>query len=216
MKSLSHSRTTSTRALACVLVGLLSSVLIGCSTTETKPVETAATTDDVTSPSYQIGPGDTLQVFVWRNEEFSVTVPVRPDGNISTPLVEDIRAVGITPSDLGRAIETRLEKYIRNPIVTVIVMDFVGASNQQVKVIGEATRPQAIPFRSGMTLLDVVIAVGGLTEFANGNGAKIVRGTGENAEELPARLEDLVKRGDIGANVRMHPGDIVIIPQSWF
>ena len=169
-----------------------------------------------TSTEYVIGPGDTLRVFVWRNEEFSVTVPVRPDGKFSTPLVEDIQAVGRTPTALGREIEARLSQYIKNPVVTIIVTNFVGSSFQQVRVIGEATRPQAIPHHQGMTLLDVMIAVNGLTEFAAGNRAKIVRGRGTNRQQYNVRLEDLLKKGDISADAEVLPGDILIIPQSFF
>lgn len=168
------------------------------------------------SSEYLIGPGDTLQVFVWRNADFSVTVPVRPDGKITTPLVEDIDAIGKTPTRLAREIEQKLERYIKQPVVTVLVTQFVGTSYQQIRIIGEASRPQAIPYRSGMTLLDVMISVGGLTEFAAGNRAKIVRKDQTGNKEIKARLADLLQDGDIDANVVMRPGDILIIPQSWF
>jgi len=169
-----------------------------------------------TSSEYVIGPGDTLRIFVWRNAEFSVTVPVRPDGKFSTPLVEDIQAVNKTPTELAREIEARLAQYIKNPVVTVIVTNFVGSSFQQVRVIGEATRPQAIPYHKGMTLLDVMIAVNGLTEFAAGNRASIVRGHGAKRQQYNVRLEDLMKKGDISADAEVLPGDILIIPQSFF
>ena len=165
---------------------------------------------------YIIGPGDTLRIFVWRNPDFSVTVPVRPDGKFSTPLVEDIQAVGKTPTVLAREVESRLGQYIKNPVVTVIVTNSVGASFQQVRVIGEATQPQAIPYHQGMTLLDVMIAVNGLTEFAAGNRASIVRGKGTQRKQYNVRLEDLLKKGDISADAEVFPGDILIIPQSYF
>ena len=141
-----------------------------------------------------------------------MSVPVRPDGKVSTPLVEDLPAVGRTPTELGRDIEKRLAKYIRDPVVTVIVTGFVGPFNQQIRVVGEATKPQVLQYRQNMTLLDVMIAVGGLTDFADGNHASIVR----NGKQYGVRLGDLIRRGDISANVEMKPGDVLIIPQSWF
>ncbi|GIX21537.1 MAG: sugar ABC transporter substrate-binding protein [Gammaproteobacteria bacterium] len=168
-----------------------------------------------TEAAYRIGAGDTLQVFVWRNPEFSVTVPVRPDGRISIPLAEDIVAADKTPAELGREIETRLSAYIKNPVVTVIVVEFVGRPASQVRVIGEAARPQAVPYREGMTLLDVLIAVGGLTEFAAGNRATLVR-QADGARQYRVRLDDLLNDGRIEANVELAPGDILIIPRSLF
>jgi len=165
---------------------------------------------------YLIGAGDQLNVFVWRNTEISVTIPVRPDGRISTPLVEDMIAVGKTPTRLARDIEKRIAKYIRNPQVTIIVTNFVGSLKQQIRVIGQATRPQSLPYRKQLTLLDVMIQVGGLTEFAAGNSAKVIRKVNGVNTEIAARLDDLIKSGDISANLIIHPGDIVIIPESWF
>jgi len=165
---------------------------------------------------YLIGAGDQLNVFVWRNAEISVTIPVRPDGRISTPLVEDMVAVGKTPTRLARDIEKRISKYIRNPQVTIIVTNFVGSLKQQIRVIGQATRPQSLPYRQQLTLLDVMIQVGGLTEFASGNDAKVIRKINGVNTEITARLDDLIKSGDISANLIIHPGDIVIIPESWF
>lgn len=200
--------------LIVVLTGYI--LIIGCSTTETIEGEADTPTASPTS-EYLIGAGDTLSVFVWGNKDFSVDVPVRPDGKITTPLVEDITAVGKTPTQLAREIEQRLERYIKRPVVTVLVTEFVGTSFQQIRIIGEASRPRAIPYRSGMTVLDVMIAVGGLTEFAAGNRAKIVRtGPDGASQEIEARLDDLLQDGDISANVIMRPGDILIIPQSWF
>jgi len=165
---------------------------------------------------YLIGAGDQLNVFVWRNADISTNVPVRPDGRISTPLVEDMVAAGKTPTRLARDIEKRIAKYIRNPQVTVIVTEFVGSLNQQIRVIGQATRPQTLPYRKKLSLLDVMIQVGGLTEFADGNDAKLIRKVNGSNVEIPVRLDDLIKNGDISANLNMHPGDILIIPESWF
>jgi polysaccharide export outer membrane protein len=165
---------------------------------------------------YVIGPGDTLQIFVWRNDELSATVPVRPDGKISTPLVEDVVAVGKTPSQLARHIETILAEFIRTPKVNVIVATALSASSQ-VRVVGQAMNPRAIPYRDGLTILDVVIDAGGLGEFAAGNRAKLVRknpdGTHEN---IKVRLEDLLEDGDMSQNLAVQPGDVLIIPESRF
>ena len=162
-----------------------------------------------------IGPGDTLNIVVWRNPELSTTIPVRPDGKIAAPLVEDLVAIGKDPTTLARDIEKALSKVIRDPVVTVVVTNFVGPYSEQIRVIGEAARPQVLPYRQKMTLLDVMIAVGGVTEFADGNGASILR-TGEGNKQYSVRIKDLVKKGDVSANVEMRPGDVVIIPQSWF
>ena len=168
------------------------------------------------SRDYIIGPGDNLEIFVWRNEDISVTVPVRPDGKISTPLVEGMHAAGRTPNQLARAIEVELKKYIKNPVVTVIVKEFVGTFGEQIRVVGQAAEPRALAYRENITLLDVMIEVGGLTEFAAGNRAKIIRkmGGGEY-QEIKVRLEDLIQDGDISANTKMQPGDVLIIPESW-
>lgn len=164
---------------------------------------------------YRIGAGDQLSIVVWRNPELSTNITVRPDGRISLPLVENLVAVGRHPNELSRDIETALAKYIREPVVTVVVNNFQGVSTEQIRIVGEATRPQAVPFRQNMTLLDVMIQVGGLTDFADGNGAVLVRGADEG-KQYRVRLKDLIKRGDISANVEVKPGDIIIIPQSWF
>lgn len=164
---------------------------------------------------YLIGPGDVLNIQVWRNPELSMSVPVRPDGKVTAPLVEDLNAIGKDPSTLARDIEKELAKFIRDPVVTVIVTGFVGPYSEQIRVIGEAAKPQILPYKQKMTLLDVMIAVGGLTDFADGNGASILR-TSENGKQYSVRLKDLVKRGDVSANVDMKPGDVLIIPQSWF
>ena len=175
----------------------------------------SATERPATAP-YRIGPGDTLRVFVWGNPGLSDEVPVRPDGRISIPLLEDVEAADKTPTELGREIEQQLSAFVADPLVTVIVTDFVGPFTQQVRVVGEATEPQAIPYRDDMTMLDVMIEVGGLTEFAAGNRAKLVRTADGQEEQYRVRLDDLVRDGDISANVAMRPGDVVIIPETFF
>jgi len=165
---------------------------------------------------YRIGPGDLLEIFVWRNQEVSISIPVRPDGKISTPLVEDMAAEGKTPTQLARDIERELAVYLKEPLVTVIVRAFIGPFNQQIRVVGEAAQPAVLPYRANMTVLDVMIAVGGLTEFANGNGARIVRSINGKNQTFGVRLDNLIREGDINANVAMMPGDILIIPESWF
>ena len=166
---------------------------------------------------YLIGPGDTIRVDVWRSPELSVTIPVRPDGKISTPLVNDMQASGKTTGQLARDIENALAKYVQRPVVTVIVTKFVGLYSEQVRVVGEATKPQALPYSENMTLLDVMIAVGGITDFADGNKASIRRRMSDGkTQQFGVRLKDLVKEGDLSANVPMQPGDILIIPQSFF
>ena len=172
---------------------------------------------DAATPEYRylIGPLDTVNIIVWRNPELSMSVPVRPDGRITTPLVEDLDALGKDPTVLARDIEKALGKYIRDPVVTVIVTGFVGPFSEQIRVVGEAARPQALPYRQKMTMLDVMIAVGGLTEFADGNNARLLR-TSEGNKIYNVRLKDLVKRGDVSANVDVKPGDVLVIPESWF
>jgi polysaccharide biosynthesis/export protein len=165
--------------------------------------------------SYVIGAGDTVNIIVWRNPELSMTVPVRPDGKVSTPLIDELMAQGKNSIELAREIEKQLAKYVRDPIVTVIVTSFIGPYSEQIRVVGAAARPQFLPYKQKMTLLDVMIAVGGLTDFAAGNQASILR-TAEGGKQYSVRLRDLVKRGDISANVEMKPGDILIIPQSFF
>lgn len=170
----------------------------------------------VTDTPYLIGPGDTLNVVVWRNADLSMVIPVRPDGKISTPLVEDLQASGKSTTQLARDVEKVLAKYIQTPVVTVIVTTFVGPYSQQVRVIGEAAKPQALPYRENMTLLDVMIAVGGITDFADGNKASILRSGGGKTQRFGVRLIDLVRGGDLSADVVMRPGDVLVIPQSFF
>jgi polysaccharide export outer membrane protein len=202
---------TGPRLVAAVLTATFALLLAGCQTTyPAAPV--SATTPDY---DYHIGPLDTVNVIVWRNPELSLSIPVRPDGKITTPLVDDLPALGKTPTELARDMEKALVKYIRDPVVTVIVTSFAGPANEQIRVIGEAAKPSVLPYRSNITVLDVMIAVGGLTDFADGNSARIFR-VAEGGKLYSVRLRDLVKRGDITANVDMRPGDILIIPQSWF
>lgn len=167
------------------------------------------------APDYRIGPGDTLQIFVWRNPELTQSVPVRPDGKISTPLVEDMVAVGKTPSQLARDVEAVLGEYIRSPQVNVIVTNPVSAFSQ-VKVIGQVANPQSLPYREGMRVLDAILAAGGLTEFAAGNRGKIVRKVDGKDTELRVKVEDLVNKGAMKQNLELRPGDVIVVPQSFF
>ena len=178
------------------------------------PAATLQQTEDV--PIYVIGPLDTLEVFVWGNPELSSGATVRPDGRVTLPIVEDMPAAGKTPAALAREIETELGKFVVDPIVTVSVTGFVGPFAQQVRIVGEASEPQAIPYRANMTILDVMIAVSGLTEFADGNRTQLVRVEGNEQVAYNVRLDDLLRDGDISANVSVFPGDVIIIPESWF
>jgi polysaccharide export outer membrane protein len=166
--------------------------------------------------SYIIGPGDALNVFVWRQPELSVVVPVRPDGQISTPLVEDIEAVGKTPTQLARDVETVLAEYIRTPQVTIIVQNFVGTFGSQVRVLGQVTRPGPVAYRESMTLLDVMLEVGGLTQFAAGNRSTLVRTENGESVERRVRLEKLLEKGKLDENLPVRPGDVVIVPAAVF
>jgi polysaccharide export outer membrane protein len=200
---------------ASFLVGVLAAVVLNaCAGNEGLPP--AKLQPGASDPLYRIGPGDTLTIFVWRNEELSTSVPVRPDGRISVPLLEDVEVTGKTPTELAREIEGRLAQFIQDPLVTVIVTGFVGVLTEQVRVVGEAAVPQAIPYRAKMTLLDIIIAVGGLTEFAAGNRSSLIRMVDNEQKVYRVRIDDLVKKGDIDANVEVFPGDVIIIPQSYF
>lgn len=205
----------------CMVLVLASLALIaGCSSGSNLPTlpttgNYGTQTTDPSKYNYIIGPGDSVQIFVWRNPEVSQSVTVRPDGKITTPLVEDLQASGRTPTQLARDIEKVLETYIRQPIVTVIMGGFGGPYSEQIRVVGEAAKPQSIPYREKMSLLDVMILVGGLTQFADGNEAKIVRVVEGQQQQYRVRIDDLLKDGDITANVDMLPGDILIVPESW-
>jgi polysaccharide export outer membrane protein len=208
MKVLSRIMTTAATTMLAAAV-----MLAGCASTGKGPA--AATTDQPQS-EYRVGPGDALTVYVWNHPELSRDVPVRPDGRISTPLVDDMMAAGKTPSQLARDLEQRLSEYVRSPTVNIIITKAEGTLGDQIRVLGQAGKPQALPYRDGMTLLDVMIAVGGLGEFASGNRAKIVRNVNGKPTEIRVRLKDLVQSGDTSANVPMHPGDVLIIPESRF
>ncbi len=199
---------------ACSLAAVTAVLMTGCASVAYPPAPAVATAvgEDYT---YIIGAGDNLNIIVWRNPELSMSVPVRPDGKVAAPLVEEIVAQGKTSTKLARDIEAQLGKYVRDPVVTVLVTGFVGPYSEQIRVVGEAAKPQFLNYKKNMTVLDVMIAVGGLTDFAAGNSASIVR-TGEGGKQYGVRLKDLIKRGDVSANVEMKPGDIVVIPQSLF
>jgi polysaccharide biosynthesis/export protein len=201
--------------LPVLLVLLLGLVLLlpACTTTPGVPIPSVALDE---GPDYLIGPGDNVNIFVWRHPELSSSVPVRPDGKITTPLVEDVPATGKTPTQLARDMEEIFATYVRDPVVTVFVTGFRGPYDQQIRIVGQAVNPQAISYNEHMTLLDVMIAVGGLTDFASGNRTVIVRSVNGETREYRARLNDLVKRGDISANAPVYPGDVLIIPESWY
>lgn len=192
------------------MVSLLLACFAGCGST---PPPEAALARNLDTEQYLIGPGDTLQVFVWRNPDLSVTVPVRPDGEISTPLVENMVAVGKTPSQLARDMETVLGEYVRAPKVNVIVTVAVSTLSQ-VKVVGQVKKPQALPYREGMRVLDVILAVDGLSEFAAGNRSRIVRSQGDTTRSIPVKLYDLLNKGDVSQNLPVRPGDVLVVPQS--
>lgn len=202
------------KALLFLVIGY---ILVGCSANTLPPASLhQSTTVDVSSYKYLIGPGDAVNIFVWRNPEVSGTFVVRPDGMITTSLVEDIKVSGKTPTELAREIEKILGTYLREPVVTVTVNNFVGPFSEQVRVIGEAAEPQSISYVQNMTLLDVMISVGGLTEFADGNDARLVRIENGTQKQYDIYIEDLLKNGEIAANVDVLPGDIIVIPETWF
>ncbi len=199
------------RTLLAVAVGL---GLSACAGGEDLPP--AAVGEIGPAPFYRIGPGDSLRIFVWGNPGLSDTVPVRPDGRVSIPLLEDLEVTNKTPTELAREIEQKLAVYVQDPLVTVIVTGFVGPFTEQVRVVGAAAEPQAILYRANLTTLDVMIEVGGLTEFAAGNRATLIRAEEGQQKQYRVRLDDLVKDGDISANVELQPGDVLIIPESFF
>ncbi|MGP9801159.1 XrtA/PEP-CTERM system exopolysaccharide export protein [Rheinheimera sp. NSM] len=201
----------------CGLILIFGLFLSGCSVNPLPQatVQSSLTTS-VDNYQYLIGPGDSVSIFVWRNPELSGGFIVRPDGKITTSLVEDVPVSGKTPTQLARDMEAILSKYIRDPVVTVSMTGFVGPYSEQVRVIGAAANPQAISYREYMTLLDLMIAVGGLTEFADGNAAKLVRVKDGQQHTYDLQLDNLIREGEISANVDILPGDIIIIPQAWF
>ena len=202
------------RCIRSLSLAIVAGVMTGCGVFSSAypPAPVSAATPDY---NYIIGPGDTLNITVWRNPELSMSVPVRPDGKVSTPLVDELVAQGKTSIEIARDIEKLLAKFVRDPVVTVIVTSFVGPYSEQIRVVGAAARPQILPYKQKMTVLDVMIAVGGLTDFADGNGATILR-TSDGDKRYSVRLKDLIRNGDVSRNVEMKPGDILIIPQSWF
>ena len=203
------------RFICSVSIILMGLSLYGCGSTNSMGVILPDSSLDNES-SYLIGPGDGLEIFVWRHADLSVNVQVRPDGKISTPLVEDILAAGKTPTGLARDLEIVLSTYVKSPSITVIVSGFVGDVSQQIRIVGQAVRPQALQYQQGITLLDVVISVGGLGEFAAGNRAKVIRRIGQEQITISVRLDDLINDGDISKNIVMYPGDVLIIPESRF
>ncbi len=210
MFTLKNIRSAATRAI------LISFALILASCAAQNQAASSAPTTLSSAPEYIIGPEDELDVFVWQNPDLSVTVPVRPDGRISTPLVDDMVAASKTSQQLARDMEKVLAKYVRDPLVTVSVRTFNGPYSQQVRIVGQAQQPMAIPYRNQMTVLDAMIAVGGMTEFAAGNRTVIVRKEDGKEVSYSVRLDDLLLDGDVSANVPLLPGDILIIPESWF
>ena len=205
-----------TRIASCAILSL--KCLYGCSNTGVLPEATtrASLTTNVNDYQYLIGPGDRLNIFVWRNPELSAQVVVRPDGKVTTSLVEDLDVAGRTPTMLAREIEEVLSTYVNSPRVTVSVGNFSGPLSEQVRVIGEAAKPRAVNYTEHMTLLDLMISVGGLTNFADGNDAKLIRVINGEKKVFELNIDDLIRDGDIKENVDMLPGDIVIIPEAWF
>ena len=211
------SRTTrSTRSpFALLITALAVLVITGCSWGSYPPVPEAMRQIDV-DYDYVLGPGDSVSIFVWGNEELSSGGVVRPDGKLTTQLVEDLQASGKTSTELARDIEVAYSEYVRDPVVSVIVSGFKGVPDQSIRVLGEATNPKRIPYRKHMTLLDLMIQVGGLTAFADGNKSVLVRMVDGKEQTYSLRIDDLVKDADITANVALMPGDILIIAESWF
>ncbi|MDH4071483.1 MAG: polysaccharide export protein [Gammaproteobacteria bacterium] len=198
------------------LVLAVAALVGGCASGPTSETVQLPAADAAAQTEYRIGPGDTLQVFVWNQPELTVTVPVRPDGMISTPLISGVPAAGKTAPELAKDLQTALSEFVRNPTVSVMVTSFVGTYADQIRVVGQAAKPQSLPYRANMTLLDVMIAVGGLGEFAAGNRAVIVRQEGDQRVRMQVRLRDLLDDGDVSVNVPMRPGDVLIIPESRF
>jgi len=204
-----------------VLAAMLCSVVTGCASTAGGPALPPATfvsTQEEPGEAYVIGPMDQLTIFVWRNPELGGKVQVRPDGRITTPLIADLPAVGKTPAQLSEDIKAALSKYVSDPLVSVMVDNFQGTYSQQVRIVGATDKPASLPYRANMTLLDAMIAVGGLSQYASGNRAKLVRfdKTTGKQKEFPLQIAKLVKHGDVRANVKLEPGDVIIIPESMF
>ncbi len=198
-----------------ICLAIFSIMLTSCGI-ETHPPAPLKVSANVQDTEYRLGPLEKIQIFVWRSPELSTNVSIRPDGKISIPLIEDLQAAGKTPTELAREIEKILSSYVKDPLVTVIVGGFAGDLEQQVRVIGQSEKPKSISYRSGMTVLDVMISVGGLREFADGNNATLTRKTGKKKSTYSLRLDDLIRNGDISADVPVQPGDVIIIPESQF
>lgn len=200
------------------MAGLLATLLLGCASNHGLP-PAPRMVDTANAPNadarYKIGPLDTLTLVVWRNPELSGPLTVRPDGYVSLPLVGDLLAAGKSPEELSKTAREALAKLVQEPVVSVVLTGFQGVYAEQIRIVGEAARPQAVAYRQNMTVLDVMIQVGGMTDFADGNAAVLIRGA-EAGKQYSLRLKDLLKRGDISANVAVMPGDIVMVPQSWF
>ncbi len=208
------------RTLVAIALAAIVIILNGCSNPVYPPLPAsqpiAPFTTDYEQYKYIVGPGDSLNIFVWRNPEVSTSVTVRPDGYITAPLVEDLKVSEKTPTQIARQYEKVLGEYIKDPIVSVTVGGFIGPYREQVRVIGEASQPQALPYKEHMTLLDLMIAVGGLTEYADGDKAILTRVIEDHNEQYTVRIESLIQDGDLSANVNILPGDILIIPEAWF
>ena len=207
-------RALAPRSATWLLAAAMVATLCACASGRSYPPAPAAADVAGAPDAYKIGPLDTLSIVVWRNADLSSTATVRPDGKISTPLGGEIQAAGLSPAELSSQLEQTLSKYVRDAKVSVMVSGFQGVYEQQIRIVGEAAKTQSVPYRQDMTVLDVMIQVGGITDFADGNGAVLVRG--KEGKQYSLRLGDLLKRGDITANAKMRPGDIIIIPQSWF
>lgn len=197
------------RRVLALTLSVIALMLTGCASNSFPPAPKMVTASDY---KYIIGPGDTLHIAVWQNPDLSSTVQVRPDGRISAPLVNGMMAAGQTPDQLANEITKAVAKYVRDPVVTVTVSNFHGALSQQVSIVGAAAKPQSIPYRDKMTLLDALIAAGGLSPYANGNGAVLIRG----GKSYSIHLDSLLRQGDMADNVPLLPGDTIVIPQSWF
>ena len=205
-----------------LILGVSAAALSGCASTphagQVLPPATFVGSDDATGEKYIIGPLDSLNIFVWRNSELGGKVQVRPDGMITTPLISDLQAAGKTPAELAEDIRMSLTQYVEDPRVSVMVDSFQGTFGQQIRIVGATAKPASLPYRANMTLLDAMIEVGGLSEFAAGDRARLIRrdkATGRQTE-YDLRVASLLKRGDVTANVRLEPGDVIIIPESMF
>jgi len=202
--------------LASICLSLLAMTLAGCVDSGSIAAAKLASAPVVSQTDYRIGPGDQLKVFVWRNEDLSTAVVVRPDGKISLPLVNDMVAAGKTPSQLTEDLTKVLSEYVRSPKVNVIVVSFVGTFSDQIRVVGQAVHPKVIAYRAGMTILDVMLEAGGLAEHASGNKTKVLRAVGGKTQKIAVKLNDLLYEGDVTQNIAMLPGDVVVVPLSIF